>query len=312
MGAKTKEKVEEKVQTEEAQRFAEQYVETPEEAEGGTKNQITTSTIKELVEGEAVARIYDPFLYKALIPAYLIEAEPTVTAKDGKITLTAIDQSMIMAIVVTGRASVSGEAKFKIPEEIIERAVRFRFRELVLGENGLIRAQGVIKVNKEKEKPITIASKYAEEPDPKDEQIKDFAEKYKEGAKHKYTVDAQGFVKVAKELSANGISSAVSFIAVNGKLIAYEEGTVGVMVAELSETLDEAGFLGKYNSAYVKIIGDIVQKLNVGKVTLMFGDTEQPMIAEIEGADISATVLLAPMIDDADKEEIVEIVKALI
>jgi len=315
---KTKTKVEERVETtkevnvEEKPEIPETVEATPEEAQEFIEEYVETPTsYKTLIEGEEVARIYHHALYTALIPAYIIDAEPTITMKDGEVTVSALDPSMIMAVAVTGSVSGYGDAQFSIMSDVLDRAVRFRAHEIVVRDDGKVTIEGEIRIGNENSKPITIATKYVSEPDQRAIQIAETAKKFVENAQHSFEIPAKEFVKVAKELSGNGISTAVYFVATAGKFAIYEEGTLGVLVAELTETVEDTGVIGKYNSDYIKTIGEIVQKIGADKVTLMFGEKDQPMVAVAEKGNIEIRILLAPMIDEYNEEDIVEIVRAL-
>jgi len=230
---------------------------------------------------------------------------------DGKYTVLAMDDSRIMGVVVEGKGSGNGEAQFVIPQNLLGRAVRFRANNIKVKEDGKIVVGGQIRVDQETFVPVTLASKYLLEVDQHLLQLEDLIREFKEKARYKYTILAGKFNKAVKELSANKISSAVYFVSVSGQLVIFEEGTTEVLVAPLTSAFNDEGIIGKYATDYVKIIGDISQKIRANTVKLWL-DKDTPLIVELETISHKVHIAVAPQIEERDTDDLLELVRALV
>lgn len=289
---------------EEAQEFENKYTEQP-----APKMNIS--------EMETLASVYRQGLWKTFIAPNVFDADTRVIVKQNEIDVVSIDPAKISAGIIRNTGvTTTGGGTFDMAQDSVDRVVHFkasRMEFMGIGTPTAAVITGTIGTG-ETAKTVKVTMNLTEIGDAflDPSGLEKTLERFSGEIERNYTVKTKELSKIVKEFAGGySISSLAIFMVANGKLLLVEDGVMGIMVSELTETFSDEGIIGRYSTEYLKMLVTIVEKMGFDEVELRFMGKDKPLWIHAEDNGLVADLLLAPNIEAIDEDYYTAVVNAL-
>lgn len=290
------------VTEEEAQEFTEEYTEP------------ASVEVKNITELNTLGRIRANELWKLFIPTYVLECETTAQIRDGKITISALDPSKISAARVSADVHSDFEGQIGFLPNVQGKIIRYKGEEIELKgtevpEEAVIK--GGISIGRDMTREVSIAVPLIGTSNSGAELVEKLIERFDSEKKWVFQVNVKHFAKIIREFEQE--FPQVAILTVGGKLAIYGEHDIGAMASSITEaTTFDVGYIGLYPADYLKEFAEILTKMGFEVAELRFTGKDAPLWLHAEKNEITADLIVAPSIADADTETYVTVAKAIL